>query len=72
MVIAIFFQNLLKVQGLGSRAQHEENVWDFHIVENFIILKLHYYLHDLMFQTTFLQSSQGLKLKMRSPFIFKT
>ena len=29
-------------------------------------------LHDLMFQTTFLQSSQGLKLKMPSPFIFKT
>ena len=57
MVIAIFFQNLLKAQGQGSRAKHEENVWDFHVVENFIILKLHYCLHDLMFQITFLQSS---------------
>ena len=50
-------------------AKQEENEWDVHIVENLIILKLHYCLHDLMFQTTFLQSSQGLKLKMRSPFI---
>ena len=40
-------------------------------MENLIILKLHYCLHDLMFQTTFLQSSSGLKLKMRSAFIFK-
>ena len=41
------------------------------MVENLIILKLHYCLHDLMFQTNFLQSGQGLKLKMRLPFIFK-
>ena len=71
MVIAIFFKTS-EAQGQGSRAKHEENEWDVHIVENLIILKLHYCLHDLMFQTTFLQSSQGLRLKMRSPFIFKT
>ena len=51
-------------------AKHEENEWDVHIVKNLLILKLHYCLHDWMFQTTFLQSSQGLKLKMRSPFFF--
>ena len=66
-----FFSKPFEAQGQGSRAKHEENEWDVHIVENLIILKLHYCLHDLMFQTTFLQSSQGLKLKMRSPFILK-
>ena len=35
-------------------------------------IQLHYCLHDFMFQTTFLQSSQGLKLKMCSPFILKS
>ena len=69
MVIAIFFSKPFEAQGQGSRAKHEENEWDVHIVENLIILKLHYCLYDLMFQTTFLQR---LKLKMRSPFIFKT
>ena len=72
MVIAIFFSKPFEAQGQGSRAKHEENVWDVHIVGNLIILKLHYFLHDLMFQTTFLQSSQWLKLRIRSPFIFKT
>ena len=67
-----FFSKLFEAQGQRSRAKHEENELDVHIVENLIILELHYCLHDLMFQTTFLQSSQGLKLKMRSPFIFKT
>ena len=71
MVIAIFFSKPVEAQGQRSRAKHEENEWEVHIVENLIIWKLHYCLHDLMFQTTFLQSSQGLKLKMRSPFIFK-
>ena len=71
MVIAIFSKPF-EAQGQGSRAKYEENEWDVHVVENLIILKMHYCLHDLMFQTTFLQNSQGLKLKMRSPFIFKT
>ena len=66
-----FFSKPFEAQDQRSRAKHEENEWDVHIVENLIILELHYCLHDLMFQTTFLQSSQGLKLKMRSPFIFK-
>ena len=70
MVTAIF-SKLFEAQGQGSRAKHEENEWDVHIVAILIILKLHYCLHDLMFQTTFLQSSQGLKLRMSSPFIFK-
>ena len=70
MVIAIFSKPF-EAQGQGSRSKHEENEWDVHIVENLIILKLHYCLHELMFQRTFLQSSQRLKLKMRSPFIFK-
>ena len=68
MVIAIFVKTFW---GSRSRAKHEENEWDVHIVENLIILKLHYCLHDLMFQTTFLQSSQGLKLKMRLPLFLK-
>ena len=41
-----------------SRAKHEENEWDVHIVESLIILKLHYCLHGLKLQTTFLQRSQ--------------
>ena len=53
MVIAIFSKPF-EAQGERSRAKHEENEWDVHIVENLIILKLHYCLHDLMFQTTFL------------------
>ena len=60
MVIAIFLSKPFEAQIQGSMAKHEENEWDVHIVEYFIILKLHYCLHDLMFQTTFLQSSQGL------------
>ena len=71
-LLRFFFSKPFEAQGQGSRAKHEENEWDVHIVENLIILMLHYCLHDLIFQTTFLQSSQGLKLKMRSPFIFKT
>ena len=70
MVTAIL-SNPFEAQGQGSRAKHEENEWDVHIVEILIILKLHYYLHDLMFQTTVLQSSQWLKLRMSSPFILK-
>ena len=50
MVIAIFSKSLA-AQGQGSTAKHEENEWDVHIVEILIILKLHYCLHDLMFQT---------------------
>ena len=34
----------------GSRAKHDENEWD--VLENLIILKLHYCLHDLLFQTS--------------------
>ena len=70
MVIAIFSKPF-EDQGQGSRAKHEENEWDVHIVENLIILKLPYCLHDLMFQTTFQQSSQGFKLKMRSHLFLK-
>ena len=72
MVIALFFSKPFEAQGQGSRAKYEENEWDIHVVENLTILKMHYCLHDLMFQTTFLQNSPGSKLKMRSPFIFKT
>ena len=57
MVIAISFSKPFEAQGQGSRAKHEENEWDVHTVKSLIILKLHYCLHDLMFQTTFLQSS---------------
>ena len=71
MVIA-FFSRPFEAQGQGSRAKYEENEWDVHVVENLIILEMHYCLRDLMFQTTFLQNSQRLKLKMRSPFSFKT
>ena len=67
-----FFSKPFEAQGQGSRVKYEENEWDVHVVGNLIILKMHYCLHDLMFQTTFLQNSQGLKLKMRSPLIFKT
>ena len=49
-----------------------ENEWDVHIVEILFILKFHYCLHDLMFQTTFLQSSRELKLSNSLPFIIKT
>ena len=54
MIIAMFFKTFW---GSRSRPKHEENEWDVHIVENLIIFKLHYCVHDLMFQTTFLQSS---------------
>ena len=53
-LLQFFFSKPFEAQGQGSRAKHEENEWDVHIVENLIILKLHYCLHDLMFQTTFL------------------
>ena len=58
MVVAIFSKPF-EAQGQGSRAKHEENEWDVHIVENLIILKLHYCLHDLMYQTTFLQKTEN-------------
>ena len=52
-----FFSKPFEAQGQWSRAKHEENECDVHIVEMLIIFKLHYCLHDLMFQTTFLQNS---------------
>ena len=55
-----FCSKPFEAQGQASRVKHEENEWDVHIVENLFILKLHYCLHDLMFQTTSQQSSQGL------------
>ena len=55
--LLLFVSKPFEAQGQGSRAKHEENEWDVHIVENLIILKLHYCLHDLVFQTIFLQSS---------------
>ena len=45
MVIAVFFSK--PFVGQGSRAKYEKNEWDVHVVENLIILKMHYCLHDL-------------------------
>ena len=55
-----FFSKPFEAQGQGSRAKHEENEWDVHIVENLImILNLYYCLQDLIFQTIYLQKTEN-------------
>ena len=54
-----FFSKPFEAQGQGSRAKHEENEWNVNIVKNLILLKLHYCLRDLMYQTTFLQKTEN-------------
>ena len=53
-MVIVIFSKPFEAQCQGSRAKYEENKRGVHIVENLIIVKLQYCLHDLMFQTTFL------------------